>query len=128
MNFFYSLPEEILNIIYNIRDNHVAYKFQKCWKKYHGKKIVAIQLREAIYDYVLPQIEPLVDVMCPHTANVLEYIVKVFSGKEKKSEWLLFIERVEFGLWVDEYTGGPGAPYYIRTDIALDTLKVKLNL
>ena len=130
MNYLELLPQELVDYIYQIiaRQIDAAHKFQKCWKKYRAPKIVAAQLRDSVYEDPLPGIEPGINVMNPSTSAVIVYAAKVLSGREEKHEWVLFLSRVAHGLWEDQYTGGPGARYYNRSEIALEVLKTKFNV
>ena len=61
-------------------------------------------------------IDEMPDIASPHTANVIEYMVNVLSGKEEG--WDSFFIDMEEVLWRDKYMGGPGAIYYNRIERA----------
>ena len=131
MNYLELLPQELVDYIYQIiaRQIDAAHKFQKCWKKYRAPKIVAAQLRDSVYEEfrTFPGMESEIDVMNPYTADVIVYSAKVLSGREERHKWIMFLRRVEQGLWENQWTGGPGARYYNRSEIAFEVLKTKFT-
>ena len=60
--------------------------------------------------------------MNPDLADVLEFCVEVLSSKESPELWNPIFEHINYALWVDQYSGGPGAVYYNRTHAAFETL------
>lgn len=131
MNRLESLPRELREYIYDLRDvilSDTATKIQKKWLKYRAPKVAAEQLRDSVYELMTTDADGLeIDVMNPHTVQVIEYVATVLSGKEERYEWTLFLSAITRGLWEDQFTGGPGARYYNRTEIALNTLRQKFG-
>jgi len=126
MNRLNILPADIHEYIFFIRDQRLVILIQKKWRKYHAPKIVAADLLASCYSS-RPGIYASVLVMEPHTAGVMEYIVKVLSGKEDRTIWNTFLEDIEYALFEDQFSGGPWAQYYNRTDAAFETLKDKFR-
>lgn len=121
MNRLELLPKELCNYIYFLRDTNAIIKIQKRWQKYRAPKIIAMTLACGCYS----QYESLPDISSPHTANVMEYMLNVLSGKEKG--WHSFFIDMEEVLLRDEYMGGPGAIYYDRIERAYMRIKKKFT-
>ena len=127
MNYLDLLPEEVVDKIYY----GFATKIQKRWQKHSGRKVVAAQLRDSLYEVYFPGMEPSVEIIDPHTSHIIDYSTKVLSGRESQTEreqWILFINRVQHELSYNEYMDGPGAIYYNHTEIAIRLLEAKLNV
>lgn len=123
MTYIGLLPSELSDYIYNIRDTDAITKIQKMWHKFQAPKIVAQKLCENL------STEPEgLSVMNPETATILEYTARILSGKENHNIWVDFLETVNSELYIDQYTGGPGAKYYNRCDKAYKTLYEKFGL
>lgn len=56
--------------------------------------------------------------MNPDTANILEYCVKILSGKEDRVFWNNALMNIDYDLWENEYSDGPGASYKNRSEEA----------
>ena len=102
----------ILSFRHEMRVNTCA-TIQKWWKKFQAPKNVAKMLCSTFGGF---------GVMHPDTADIMEYCVKVLSGKENPKFWNMALDEVDYKLWVDEYSGGPGAPYKFRTGEAYHIL------
>ena len=94
----------------------------RCWEKFQAPKKVAQHLVETERMYISPM-----DVMYHEVASIMEYNVKVLSGKEDPVFWKEVLEEVDYELWVNEYTGGPGAEYYERNEEAFVVLARKFG-
>ena len=70
-------------------------------------------------------IDQIPDIASPHTANIIEYMLNVFSGKEEG--WYLFFADMEDVLWRDNNMEGPGAKYYNRIERAFMKIIRKFN-
>lgn len=57
-------------------------------------------------------------VMFPEVASIMEYCANVLSGREKPNYWRAILEEVEHEMWLNQYSGGPGAEYMGRVDDA----------
>jgi len=119
MNRLELLPKEISNYIYFLRDTNAIIKIQKRWHKYQAPKIIAMTLASGCYSLI----DSMPDISSPHTANVIEYMVNVLSGREEG--WDSFFIDMEQVLWRDEYMGGPGAIYYDRIESGFMKIKTK---
>ena len=122
MNRLELLPKELCDYIYFLRDTNAIIKIQKRWHKYQAPKIIAMILASGCYSHY----ESLPDISSPHTANVMEYMLNVLSGKE--TGWHSFFIDMEEVLWRDEYMGGPSAIYYDRIETAYMRIKKKFIL
>ena len=101
----------------------------RCWEKFQAPKKVAKLLIERTWPMSLAD-EPnaqTANAMDPYTANIMEYNVKVLSGKEDPEFWKEVLEMFDYELWVNEYTGGPGAEYYKRNEAAYNSLSQRFG-
>ena len=67
------------------------------------------------------------NVMIPATADIMEYCAKVLSGREKPDYWKNILQEVEYEMWLNQYSGGPGAEYMSRVDDAFNILANKFK-
>lgn len=110
-----NLPIEIrsyiLSLRYTIRSNEVR-KIQKAWEKYLIKEYtaidVALDLEVDTYGLIMISI--------PETPKILKICNKIIRGNCNKEFWLGLVENIKTGLELEEYTGGPGAIYYNKTE------------
>ena len=98
----------ILSLRHEIRED-AGLKIKKCWRKFQIPKKIAKMLVGSV---------PLLGMMNPDTADIMEYCVKILSGKEHPVFWDNILSNIEYELWMDEYSGGPGAPYKNRSEKA----------
>jgi len=126
----------ILSIRYDKRQD-AQRMIASTWQKFQAPKLVAHHLIEkeksqmaaliGLMGGVDVGIKLNIDVMLPHTANIMEYCVKILSGKEKPKYWNMILREVEYELWYNEYSGGPGTKYMLRVAHAFDKLTTKFN-
>jgi len=124
-NYFYELPDDIINIIYNyatmLYKDFCAYKIQNLYYRFINKKVIAIELALNIetlttygfdynnsnYYYVTynynnyHQEIKYIDVTNQHNTNVLKYCNKVLTGKEDQIWWTTFFNRVNNGITME---------------------------
>jgi hypothetical protein len=91
---------------------------QNCWWRYIGPTWAAVYI--SLNLEIDENIE--IHVMRESNAKIMEYCVRVLSGRQHRTYWKFILGLVRRGLWVDEFTGGPGARFYIRVENACDTL------
>lgn len=116
----------ILSIRYTLREE-AERTIVKYWDKFKAPKLVAQYLIEKD-DFRLRNNNRLViNIFLPDTANIMEYCAKVLSGKEKPDYWNMILNEVEYELWHNEYSGGPGASNLSRTNNAFVKLVKKFN-
>lgn len=121
-----SLPIElrvqILSIRYNIRNNS-SILIQNTWNKYLAKieNVIEVALELQV------NVDGIFLVSSPSTSRIMEYCANVVNRKHHRAFWEFIIEQIQIGLFSEEFTGGPGAIYYNRTEIACDKLIKKLN-
>lgn len=138
--FWENLPIEIriyiLSLRNDMRDNFSRI-IQKKWQKFQAPKKTAIILweREKLEDaiwmniinpYLITDWQP--NVMLPSTSSVMKYCVKVLSGKENPKFWSNILKMINKDLWLNQYSGGPGAEYYSETYYCFDILSKRFNL
>ena len=61
----------------------------------------------------------------PYICKIIEYTARTLTGKENTEFWYQWIEFIDFSLQINEFTGGPRAKYYNRSEIAYNILKDK---
>ena len=121
-----SLPIElrvqILSMRYNIRNNS-SILIQNTWNKYLAKieNVIEVALELEV------NVDGIFLVSSPSTSRIMEYCANVVNRKHHRAFWEFIIEQIQIGLFREEFTGGPGAIYYNRTEIACDKLIKKLN-
>ena len=116
------LRVQILSMRYNIRNNS-SILIQKIWNKYLAKIENAIEVALELQ----VNVDGIFLVSCPSTSRIMEYCANVVNRKHHRAFWEFIIEQIQIGLFREEFTGGPGAIYYNRTEIACDKLIKKLN-
>ena len=100
----------------------------RCWMKFDGPKQVARLLVDkeksasVFWGGEWQSIETPMHVMIPDTADIMEYCVKVLSGRENPNYWKGILKEVEYEMWINQYSGGPGAEYMSRVDDAFMVL------
>ena len=113
-----------------IRDS-ACVAIQKCWGKFQAPKNIAKMLTRnwvwtdefgigAAFGH-----EPYV--FDPETMQILEYCVKVLSGKEDPAFWQDVLRVVDFQLWMNAYNGGAGVRFYIRAEEAQQVLSARFR-
>lgn len=135
--FWDKLPVELRVYILSMR-NEMRQDSQRtiarCWMKFAGPKQVARLL-------VDKEKSSLVfwgggsdgvggwrmHVMVPDTADIMEYCAKVLSGREKPDYWKNILQEVEYEMWLNQYSGGPGSEYMSRVDEAFLVLIKKFK-
>ena len=126
--FWDNLPLElrvyILSIRYNIR-NKSSEIICKSWKKYIIADNLAIDLAQELQ---VDQ-EGYIIVSIPETSEILNICLKIMKNKIGLRFWEIILEKLQNGLFIEEYNGGPGAIYYNRTEQAYYDLlkKIKIN-
>ena len=110
----------ILSMRHEMRVNTQA-MIARCWKKFDAPKKVAHYLVER------ERFGLSMSVMFPETADIMEYCVKVLSGQEKPDYWNSVLAEVEYEMWVNKYSGGPGVEYMSRVDHAFKKLIQKFK-
>lgn len=116
MNYWDTLPFDIQNYIYKIS---LAKLLQKKWRQHP----TLIAKNKAKYLLTLPY---SVDVICPYTANVLEFCAK-YSGK-KSGFWTMFCMIVLDGLILNMWSSDMGHGWIDRCDNAHEILIKKYNI
>ena len=106
------------------------------WKKFYAPKKVAHYLVErerwsmgGVWNEEGVFGGDRMNVMYPETAEIMEYCVKVLSGREKPNYWKEILEEVEFELWSNHYLyfGDLEEEYMSRVDDAFIKLGMKFN-
>jgi hypothetical protein len=116
MNYWDTLPLDIQTYIYKIS---LAKLVQKKWQRHP----TIIAKNKAKYLLTLPY---SVDVICPYTANVLEFCAK-YSGK-KSEFWISFCMMVLDSLILNIWTTDMGHGWIRRCNNAHEILIKKYNI
>ena len=91
---------------------------QNCWRRYIAPTWAAVDISLNLEIDENAEIH----VMRESTAKIMEYCVRVLSGRQHRDYWKFILGLVRRGLWVDEFTGGSRACFYVRVQNACDTL------
>ena len=132
MNYFYDLPCVLQEKIIDIRDNNMANKIQQSWNKYCEKFKALLTLTEQLYYYDDDYI-PFIEISCKKTAEIIEFIDKKITSKNKMKCWYrnrfhkLFINLNE-DLIMEEYLVGPNVIYYNRVEKAFNSIITKIDM
>lgn len=133
--FWDKLPVELRVYILSMR-NEMRQDSQRtiarCWMKFRSpKKIAKLIVYEekwfnarwsnGVWD------GDRMNVMIPITAGIMEYCAKVLSGREKPDYWKNILQEVEYEMWLNQYSGGPGVEYMSRVDDAFNILANKFK-
>ena len=119
-----NLPIELRVIILSLRHamrEEAQGTIVRYWKKFYAPKKVAHYLVEREREGFG------IDVMFPEVANIMEYCAKTLSGQENPNYWNAVLEEVEHEMWMNQYSGGPGAEYMDRVDNAFEELIKKFK-
>ena len=131
MNYFYELPEVLQEKILDIRENYMANMIQKLWFRYNSRFTALILLSNKCY-YYHEDNNPIIDISCKKTAEIIEYIAKKLTEENQNNssyysnKWYNFLNDISEGLDEEEYIGGPGAVYYNRVENAYNTIIIKM--
>jgi hypothetical protein len=122
-NYFDALPTDLEHKILGV----VCLVIQRNWRCVLAQKNVATQLaqdivQEAIDDTAAYHLIPAyIEPARISNTQVIEFCEKALRGKKITNNidmWVQFANMIRFGLDVDQYTGGPGAKWYNRTEEA----------
>lgn len=127
-----SLPVEIRLLIIEKRNKirqTAAKVIQKQWNKFQAPKQAAIYLWERLKAENPDDWESdYPSMIFPETARLINFTTKVLSGKENQKYWSLLFSSISYGLWINEYVGGPGAIFHQKIQNDLKTLENKFNM
>jgi hypothetical protein len=133
MNYFYDvLPRELQNYI----KMHVAVQqIQRIWRGRNACSKEALYIARKYVDRSLDNTiigvggvpHHNINSMMPETAIEIEYCTKHANIRYYNwNIWEELIEEIKHSLWIDEFTGGPGAKYHNRVEIAKTKLEDRL--
>lgn len=112
----------ILSIRYDIRSKSSEI-ICKARKKYIITDNLAIDLA---LELQIDQ-EGYIMVSIPETSEILNICLKIMKNKIGLWFWDIILERLQDGLFIEEYTDGPSAIYYNRTEQAYYDLLKKVK-
>ena len=133
------LPIELRVIILSLRHTmreEAQRTIVRTWKKFQAPKKVAHYLVErerwsmgGVWNEEGVFGGDSMNVTFPETADIMEYCVKVLSGREKPNYWKEILEEVEFELWSNQYSCGGRLEeeYMSRVDSAFEKLIKKFK-
>lgn len=121
------LPTEIrvyiLDLRYRIR-NTACEKIQNAWTKFILPDLTAIDIA---LDIEIDE-DQYIMVTTESTELIVKKCLKISSGKHHIWFWQEVAEKIKESLLVEEYSGGPGAIYYNRTEVVYNELLEKFGL
>jgi hypothetical protein len=126
MNYWDYLPNDLQTYILQLRaELRAVVTLQKNWRRHPAirSKLLAKSL---LVPRDIDQQWIRMSVMSPDTASALEYCAK-HSGMGYPEFWTGFCVTVLDELIMDQYSGGPGAPYYNRCETAHEILVLKYD-
>lgn len=104
--------------------NSSALKIQKWWKGRLARQLARQYIEFTEYGFESVR---AINPMLPETASEIEYCADNACLSEQSSWWWQeLVEQVREALWLDEFTGGPGAVYYNRVESAVEKLEERL--
>jgi hypothetical protein len=135
MNLWINLPVELQNHILQIREllilqRNVRIKLVKMnlARVFACEIIKSVTHGDQIHYTPLPRYSTVfINTMDPQIAIKLEYCA-IHSCIGYINLWLDLCYFINEGLFFDQYTGGPGAKYYNRCELAISKLSLKYML
>ena len=135
MNYWDNLPCELQNKILGF----VATTIQKNWRgslaspakqslKFANELFIEIKPEEMYNGITDGEIQwKYIDTMSPRTALIVGYCAKHADYRIGRNNWSDFINTIKYDLWLNEFTGGPGALYYCQIQSELSILHDRLS-
>ena len=130
MNFWDNLPRDLQNKILG----YIATTIQKNWRGTLVRPAkqslkFAKELLMEINQETSPWLDQwkYIDTMSPRTALIVGYCAKYADYLIGGNIWSDFMKTIKHDLWLNEFTGGPGALYYGEIEIKLPILKTRLS-
>ena len=121
MNYWDNLPCELQNIVLGF----VATTIQKIWRGTLASP--AKQSLKFAKELLIEINQEYIDTMSPRTALIVGYCAKYADYLIGGNIWSDFMKTIKHDLWLNEFTGGPGAIYYGEIEINLPILKTRLS-
>jgi len=121
MNYWDNLPCELQNKILGF----VATTIQKNWRGSLASP--AKQSLKFAKELLIEINQEYIDTMSPRTALIVGYCAKYADYLIGGNIWSDFMKTIKHDLWLNEFTGGPGAIYYGEIEINLPILKTRLS-
>lgn len=101
-------------------------QIQKIWRGRNACSKEALYIARKYVDRSLDSMDDIyhnINCMIPETAIEIEYCTKYANIRYYNWDiWEEFIEEIKDSLWRNEFTGGPGAKYHNRVEIAKNKL------
>ena len=103
-------------------------KIVRCWKNFDSlrKFAIALWMNTLVAPYCFVWGGPF-QLTHPHTANVMEYLIKIISRKHYNDFWRELLEKFEDELLYHEIAGSDECDYYKRNKAAFIVLTQKLQ-
>lgn len=132
MNYFYDLPDDLLEKIIYIRDNNMAKKIQNLWVRYCQTFNALMLLTHNCY-YYDEYFTPTIEISTKRTAEIIEFIDKKIHRQNRvmyycSNEWHELLNDINDGLILEQYNGGATAVYYNRVEKAFYNIITKLDM
>ena len=121
MNYWDNLPRDLQNKILGF----VATTIQKNWRGSFASP--AKQSLKFAKELLIEINQEYIDTMSPRTALIVGYCAKYADYLIGGNIWSDFMKTIKYDLWLNEFTGGPGALYYGEIEIKLPILKTRLS-
>ena len=135
MNYWDNLPCELRNEVLGF----VATTIQKNWRgtlarpskqclKFANVLLIELKPEETYSTLSHGEIQwKYIDPMSPRTALIVGYCAKYADYLIGGNIWSDFMKTIKHELWLNEFTGGPGAIYYGQIERNLPILKTRLS-
>lgn len=130
MNYWDNLPCELQNIVLGF----VATTIQKNWRGSLASPAkqslkFAKELLIEINQETSPGLDQwkYIDTMSPRTALIVGYCAKYANYLIGGNIWSDLMNTIKHDLWLNEFTGGRGAIYYVQIELDLPILKTRLS-
>lgn len=130
MNYWDNLPRDLQNKILGF----VATTIQKNWRgSFASPAKQSLKFAKELLIEINQETSPwldqwkYIDTMSPRTALIVGYCSKYADYLIGGNIWSDFMKTIKHDLWLNEFTGGPGALYYGEIEIKLPILKTRLS-
>ena len=122
MNYWDNLPCELQNEVLRFP----ATTIQKIWR---GRIAPAKQSLNFVNGLMAQNnLDHTIDTTSPIMLSILKYCSKHARIGVDEQLWPRFISAIDYDLWTNQYTGGPGAFYYTCIQLEVPLLERRLGL
>jgi len=122
MNYWDILPREL-------QDKVLGFPATTIQKKLRGWIAPAKQSFKFVNGLMVQKSQDhTINTMSPRTWEIINYCSKHARIGGDEQFWPCFISAIEYDLWLNHYTGGPGSFYHTCIELEVPVLELRLGL